>query len=165
MAQRFFITGLPRSRTAWWAVATGAEHEPTALRSVPAILERWRGGISDSGLGMHLPRVLNEAAPKTLVINRPVAAVEASLRWYLGESAAMDWDHLRTRLRALESVLTYEHPLIKRVDYAELNLIEVVRECLDWLEAPEPERLGQLMHMNVQSDLAHNLALVEKRRA
>lgn len=155
----FLITGLPRSRTAWFAaVCTGngsvCYHEPqedpiTLLKTIG----HERIGISDSGAGMRLAEILQAVQPKVLIIDRPIDEVEASMRVYAGEWAAPD---LRERLEALQAALAVTSPLIKRVAYADLGRIEVVRDCLHWLEI-RPLNLEQMMHLNIQSDLSYNL--------
>jgi hypothetical protein len=167
---RFFITGLPRSRTAWFAVVAGARHEPSSTQSVHKLLGHWPDGtgVSDSNLGLHIADVMRLVGPRTLVIERPVGDVEASFVRYVMRSGydlqLMGHGMLYERLGVLEHALRYEHPLIKRVDFSALNDIGTVRECLDWLGVPEPPLLDQLMHMNIQSDFDFNLALVEKQR-
>jgi hypothetical protein len=155
---RFLITGLPRSRTAWWAVVTGALHEPISRRGR---LWPWHDGegFSDSGAAMHLDEILNLLAPRTLIVERPRAEVLASAWAYLAPLKLTDkeafWrllDHASANLDAARS------PLIKRVAYRDLGDIETVRACLDWLGVAEPRHLEQLLHMNIQSDLNWNRA-------
>lgn len=162
MPQPFLITGMPRSRTAWFAVActTAAgicHHEPGRGEFDDAKHLLVNGdGISDSRLGLHLPRILDEIGPRTLVIDRNPDAVMASFARYSDTALAKVRGFAKPRLARLRDALVVDHPLVKRVDLAALDDIDTVRECMDWLGV-EPLNLEQLMHMNIQSDWAHNL--------
>jgi len=162
MPQPFLITGMPRSRTAWFAVActTAAgicHHEPGRGEFDDAKRLLVNGdGISDSRLGLHLARILDEIGPRTLVIDRDPEAVMASFSRYSDTALAKVRGFASRRLDGLRAALAIDHPLVKRVDLAALDDIDTVRECMDWLGV-EPLNLEQLMHMNIQSDWAHNL--------
>jgi hypothetical protein len=169
-SERFLITGLPRSRTAWWAVVSGAEHEPIAHNGG---LNGWgwrkEGGISDSYAAFALHALLATYEMPTLIVERPVADVSQSLWRYLGNHENhVDVRMVTSMLAAWKDTLDAETPyaaLIKRVRFKDLNDIAVVRECLDWLGVNEPPHLEQLMHFNIQSDLAFNLALLREKAA
>jgi len=95
MPNRFFITGLPRSRTAWMASFMTAGkavclHEPRNWEHLwlenayfpvngktPGKISHI--GISDSGLGFQLQNIIDTYAPRVLIIDRPIDEVEASL--------------------------------------------------------------------------------------
>ncbi len=162
MPQPFLITGMPRSRTAWFAVActTAAgicHHEPGRGEFDDAKRLLVNGdGISDSRLGLHLARILDEIGPRTLVIDRNPDAVMASFARYSDTALAKVRGFASRRLDGLRAALAIDHPLVKRVDLAALDDIDTVRECMDWLGV-EPLNLEQLMHINIQSDWAHNL--------
>lgn len=147
----FLITGLPRSRTAWMAVVSGALHEPERL-PLP-----WEGGVSDHGLSLRLAEILETVQPRTLIIERPIHEVARSLKAYVGNSLDLDLTRLCQGLIAMKAAMDIDHPLIKRVAFHDLNDISVVRDCLAWLGAPEPPNLPQLQHMVIQSDLGHNI--------
>jgi len=156
----FLITGLPRSRTAWMAVAASNElsvciHEP--LRYV----ERWQHvfetvwgmsgfryvGASDHGLGFHLPEIFRRLTPRTLIIERPIAEVEASLA-RIGIPGSNFCDLL------MEALNGFDHPLIMRVPYADLADTEVVGRCLAHLMPFNPvsaARIEALQKMNIQA--------------
>jgi hypothetical protein len=155
---------LPRSRTAWFAVACDCLHEPTAGDPALAadLWARGERGISDSGLSRHLPWLLDKVGPRALAIRRPRDQVLASFRRYIGERAELDWHNLELRLAHAEDVMdgVRDHPLVRVLDYAELTLPKV-GSAIHWLTGVWPDRLAQLMHMNVQSDLAWNLAMAE----
>lgn len=160
----FFITGLPRSRTAWLAVVatTGAaicHHEPRSGDFASA-RDLWASGdgvgISDAGLGLHLSRILAEIGPRVLIVDRDPDAVLASFERFapdlVGEPAA-----LRFRLAQLQAALAIEHPLIRRVSFDALHDQQTVADAMSWLGVA-PLNLPQMMHLNVQSDLGHTLA-------
>ena len=156
---RFLITGLPRSRTAWFAVATGALHEPFSREGF-SFFPKWAdGGISDSGAGSVLGAIIHDFKPRTLVIDRPMGEVVISLRDY-----GVWFDGAEGLLGRLYQALQYDHPLIKRVAYDDLRDHRVMEGCMDWLGVKVPN-LHQLMHMNIQSDLAWNLNLLRERAA
>lgn len=151
----WFVTGLPRSRTAWFAMVAGGLHEPRIMPSP------WTGGVCDSGLGLYLPGILESVKPRTLIIERPMEEVMKSLHRYV-QPVAMDWDTVREQLTLLSKALQFEHLLIKRVAFKDLDSLEAVRSCLDWLEIEEPRHLEQSLHMVVNSSLHYNLSLLAK---
>ena len=168
MSTPFFITGLPRSRTAWFSVATSTpesvcHHEPTAwLSDWPELVRLWTEskfryvGISDSGLGMLLPSILDELRPRTLIIRRSVDQVETSLNQF-----GISSPRLRRRLEALQDMLRiYEdHPLVRVIPYEELDYW-AVSDAIDWLTPGTSQpMLHQLMHLNIQSDLGYNVEM------
>ncbi len=180
MTGKFLITGLPRSRTAWLAVAATranviCHHEPSAWLKDPDDLTRlWNEpnhvvGISDSALGIILPELLQAHGPRTLIVKRSPEAVRSSVAAYLaaGGLSVADAD-LSRRLARLGSVLASceNSPLVRVVEFESLRHIETVKSVLSWLTpgAPLPGLLGQLMHMNVQSDLDYNLAAATTSR-
>ena len=73
----------------------------------------------------------------------------------------MDQAKLVHRLRWLERQLAAvaHHPLVKTVDYQELNSVEVVKDCIHWLtpSVRPPADLDQLMHLNIQADLGYSV--------
>lgn len=158
MKDRFFITGLPRSRTAWFAVACCVAgrhcvHEPLGVDSFLDNL-----GISDSGMGLSIEFILNQYGPRTLIIERSLEGVVESLTAYFGGHLPIPHEAGERRLAALQEALQYQHPLIKRVAYADLHSTKVLESCFEWLKVPIPPGLEQLKHMNIQSDLGYNLA-------
>ena len=160
----YLITGLPRSRTAWMAAAATIEgrsychHEPLRwldqwddLFSVI-----WNGrtsleylGVSDHGYGFFLPQIMDRRAPRTLIIERPVAEVEASLRALGLEPGNF--------CELLAQSLAYQHPRIRRVGYADLANTGVVVNCLEWLMPGlriNAARIEQMQAENIQADTA-----------
>jgi len=167
MSGRFMITGLPRSRTAWFAVATGALHEPIARDGLEAFAPDWepRVGVSDSAAGIWLPRIIAEFEPQVLVVERPFEDVVTSLDRYVAVTHRLDWRRVSVALKALEATLAYDHPSILRVRYDDLCHIETLYECFAWLRVNPPTNLDQLMHMHIESSLAWNLAKLAEKAA
>jgi hypothetical protein len=104
-------------------------------------------GASDHGLGFHLPAIMARIAPRTLVINRPVEEVNASLA-RLGLPASNICELLAEVLAACH------HPNIMRVRYADLASSDVVMRCLLHL-MPEAKlswsRIRTLQRLNIQA--------------
>jgi hypothetical protein len=160
VSEPFLITGLPRSRTAWMAeVATFGRavcfHEPMArLERWSEIFALWGAqsgacfvGIADHGLGFFLPEIMRRAAPRTLIIERPIEEVEASLD-LIGVPGS------RLFLELLSKALAYPHPRIGRVPYASLSDSNVVRYCLQWLMPGAPidiDRIAAMQRENIQA--------------
>jgi hypothetical protein len=162
----FLITGLPRSRTAWMAAAALNDvsicvHEP--LRSA----ERWEDvfttvwnmsgfrylGVSDHGMGFHLPEIMNRLAPQTLIIQRPIREVEASLR----RLRLPDSNICELLQGVLDSV---HHHAIMRVAYDDLCNTATVARCLRHLMPDASiswDRIRNLQRLNIQ---AHDIGAV-----
>lgn len=158
MSSRFFITGLPRSRTAWMSAFmsvgnSACEHEPRKWR------EWWADngvkshiGIADSGLGFQLPSILKEYAPRTLIIDRPPEEVQVSLdRLCIGVPRTNFVEILH---KALEYVPASS--LVMRVPYHMLNDLRTMQKCFWHLVPGEPFDEGRYREMckqNIQADL------------
>jgi hypothetical protein len=160
VTEPFLITGLPRSRTAWMAVAALNDqsicwHEPLAwLKQWEGALDLWRSsahryvGISDSALGFHLPEIIARASPRVLVIERDIAEVKAS-----GAALGIGPSNYLTLLKA---ALVIDHPLIVRVPYDALTDDRVVASCLRHLMPRADihmDRIKVLQRMNIQTDM------------
>lgn len=172
MNRKFLITGLPRSRTAWFSVAMRGKHsyclhEPTAdAQSYDDLLDMWSHpnweyqGVSDSALGYWLPRIMRDLEPKVLIVERPVDEVIASLERMVGYSVA-DW---RPRIADLKAQLdgVGSHPLIKRVDYRLLREPAVMMDCAEWLVPGHGPQALSLQHMNIQQELCHSQAVARR---
>jgi hypothetical protein len=179
MSVPFFVTGLPRSRTAWFAVATSTAkatcwHEPgPMLPDFDALRSLWLDpsmgvaiGVSDSSLAPMMGRILREIKPRTLLIQRPKHEALASFSAYMkGSGVAINWQAVAEHAdRSVAETSTYgKHPLVKKVEFDALNDLTTMRECLNWLLPDEafPD-LSQLMRMNIQSDLAYNIEAAGK---
>lgn len=171
MAGRFLITGFPRSRTAWFAVASTTPtsvcfHEPLhRLQSFAELREFWAPkfgvdiGISDSGLAPQLPRILAELQPRILIVERPAEDALASFKRY-AHAAGLRFDeaHCRHFLRAAVAGIAAAkgNPLVKAVDYVALDDYNVVRECMEWIlpDTDLPD-LRTLMNFNIQVAAQH----------
>lgn len=164
MTGKFFITSLPRSRTAWWAVAaTTAEsscvHEPlkatSKFRDLQAIWDvagTKHRGVSDSGLSVQLGRILLDIGPKTLIVQRDPRDAMDSLVRYL-PWRPIDYVSLHAHLQQCQAAIDEwkAHPLVKVVPYDALAYEDVVRDCFSWI-IPGGGRLfdRELLKMNIQ---------------
>lgn len=166
---RFVVTGFPRSRTAWFAVATGAIHEPISHMGWDQWSEAWPAdvGVSDAAAIFHLPEIIAGFWCPVLIVERPKADVLASFLAYL-EPAKATSAHMAETCRAIldryETHMRFEHALVRRVRYRDLENLATVEACMAHLGV-RPVNLAQLMHMNIQSDLGFNLALLKEKVA
>lgn len=162
MTAPFLITGLPRSRTAWFATLCNTQpdticfHEPVSKSQTwQDSLHVWNSphrfvGISDSSLGFHLPEILESYAPRTLIVRRDEHAVVASLIAQ-GIIAQNFCALLQGRLS-----VSLNHPLVMTVEYDDLSDPEVVVSCLQWLMPDafvDRDKIAELCRMNVQADM------------
>lgn len=158
----FLITGLPRCRTAWMAAVTTGErsichHEPlNQMKHWRDVYDLWGRqereyvGISDSCLGFHLGEILDVEGPRTLIINRPIPDVEASLIAAGLPITTNYCELLSDFIRPFRS-----HPLVMNVTFEALSSIQVVLTCLEHLMPdlePDEERVAELMDVNIQVD-------------
>jgi hypothetical protein len=159
---KFLITGLPRSRTAWWSALCSAAvdnticfHEPCSLaQSWEQSLDVWATpgytnvGIADSSLGFHLEEILAVHRPRTLVIKRPIDEVEKSLA-EVGIKTPGYCQILNERI-----VKTYGYDeRVRWISYTQLEDYEVVKDCLLWLciqTSVDLVKVRQFMDLNVQ---------------
>lgn len=165
MSRPFFITGLPRSRTAWFSVAMRGRksfclHEPTAhAQSFDELKAMWSDdrwehmGVSDSCLGFQLGRIMQDVAPRTLIIERPIDEVIASLSNLLRYEVAT-W---RKEFEGLwQSIEEYRHhPLVHCVAYRDLRNPSVLNQACDWLVGGQGEQALTLQHINIQADMCY----------
>lgn len=173
-ARPFLITGLPRSRTAWFAAVASAcvpgaicYHEPTAsLSDWEDVFELWNRedyewvGISDAGLGFRLPVIMKRIQPQLLIIERAIGEVERSLKAATKLPMNNYCDLLHARL-----VEQKNHPLAHCVAYSDLNERGIVTRCLQWLMPNawvDDLKLCQFMNFNVQTDLDRTFALARE---
>lgn len=112
--------------------------------------EREYVGISDSCLGFHLGEILDVEAPRTLIINRSIPDVEASLA-AAGLPITTNYCELLDEfIRPFRS-----HPLVMNVNFEALSSVRVVLTCLEHLMPnlePDEERVSELMDVNIQVD-------------
>lgn len=163
MGAPFFVTGLPRSRTAWLSVAASLVpgsyciHEPIEdLGHWQDVAALWRSGFServgvaDSSLAYRLGWILDKVGPRTLIVLRDPIEVEASI-------ARLGWG---APGRALCQVLGEEmerhrwHPLVRPVPYHALDRTDVVLDCLQWLMPDaeiDPVSIDRLQRLRVEA--------------
>jgi len=173
MSKPFFITGLPRSRTAWLALAATTDrsicfHEPLArMQEWQDVSHLWANdvyefvAVSDSGLGFHIDHILETSAPRTLIVERPVGEVTASLRAIGIDNPS----YCKALAEYIERVRP--HPLVRYVGFSDLADIKVVAECLRWLMpglGVDMNKLEELSRLNVQADMGLVWKQVEARK-
>jgi hypothetical protein len=165
MAQSFIITGLPRSRTAWFAAVCNTIpeaicwHEPMAWCADWAALQRLLdtsvyqyAGISDSLAGFHLSDLARATAARVLIVQRDPGQVAASLAGlFPGVDVPLFLAVLGGRLKRVGS-----DPSVRVVAYDDLTSARVVCGALRWL-MPEAticaEKVAELNRLNVQADM------------
>lgn len=163
MTQPFLITGLPRSRTAWFSVLTTTEaslcyHEPLfGMSHWTDVYKLWRAGdraytgVSDCCAGFHLKAILAEIAPRTLIVERPIREVEASLAREFPKTKRSNFcELLAEKLNGVPN-----SDLVKRVSFDMLRFPLVVESCWQWLLPDLPFdtlRAVQIMRANIQVD-------------
>ena len=164
--QPFMVTGLPRSRTAWWAVVASTPysvclHEPAkSCATFDELKDLWLSlpvyrGISDSGLAFQMGRIMHEIEPRTLIVERSPADVLKSFRRYWGEP--FDESRVETMLHDAAAILAdfHSHPLVKVVKFEALNDYDTAQECFRWLMPGNPHPMREdLFHMRVNVDRA-----------
>lgn len=176
MSERFLITGLPRSRTAWFAALASAlpgaicHHEAisyphiTSWQQAALLWEREMDGyigISDSSFGFHLPEIMTRWAPRVLVVQRNWQDVVAACERLGLVNAAGYCEALVPKLLAVQG-----NPSVRFVEFADLVDDEVVRSCLWWLMpgVSIPMDLIRIyQRFNVQADLAQVMAAVRTK--
>lgn len=176
MSEPFFITGLPRSRTAWWSVAASTQistchHEPLSrTREFADLLPYWNmpgfryAGIADSALVPQLERILVQVQPRTLIVRRDPKEVVRSFSRYMN-GHTMDLVKTRDYVSGHAKIMArfFEHPLVKVVEFEALRDIAIVKSCFDWLMPGWGYIFREeLMHMNVQVDPAFIVAEIQK---
>lgn len=166
VSRRFFITGLPRSRTAWLAVLCSGDtticlHDPIGQMSALEDLDiLWQPGsyqykgIADPGLGFFASKILERYAPRTLVIERPIKDVENAI-------AAMGLPRTNyCDLLGAELAKVRNHPLVMRVPFASLDSKRVVSKIF-WHLMPgmtfHEERYDLLAKMRIETSLPQAL--------
>lgn len=168
--QPFFVTGLPRSGTAWLAnlFTTNKSicyHEP--VKPIEMLLARNPGrrvGVSDSSLVRRFDQVSREwPLARWLVVIRQPAEVVQSLLDNLDPFFVGHEDRVREEIgQDMERlVLLMKLPNVATLDYRFLQETEVMRQAWKWL-LPEvkfdEERFEVLHGLNVQQDFKRALA-------
>lgn len=157
---RFLITGLPRSRTAWMAALCNTipdvrcVHEPCARAPTwRKALDAWDRpqapcvGIADPTLSLHLEAIIAEYEPRVLWIDRLPLDVEASLR-RLGYERTNIIDLIIWKMEKC-----WGSSSLKIVTFDALRYNMVVQECLDFLVPGRKTDFGvieQFQRLNIQ---------------
>jgi hypothetical protein len=169
MSNPFWITGLPRSRTAWFAVAmrgprSSCAHELTATcQSLVELKSRWLYGSaaeyrgnSDSACGLNIERIMADIRPRTLIIRRPIGEVMDSLSRFMG----YDLKPIAGQMERLDDALDFKHALIKAVAYKDLTDRECLSNAVEWLVPCQVNNALSLMTFNIQAERDYALALM-----
>lgn len=157
---RFFITGTPRSRTAWLAAvfSTGPAlcyHEPT--RELHELCQRHGGrsvGVSSPSFVLRF-RALRADYPRTpwLYVERDpqeaLASLLVFLRPHFGAASAQAPEVIEAGLNALmarhqeEAQVLKAHPMVKVVRYEDLDNTAAAAEIWQHLLPDEPADLAR----------------------
>lgn len=129
-AKPFFITGLPRSRTAWMSVFTTTGdsicyHEPiTKIHEIEDLKGIFSSdyykyvGVSDSGLGFHLKWILENIKAPTVIIDRDIDECNSELeKLSKGRLPKTNFCELLHK----ELVSFKDHPLVMWVPFKEMK--------------------------------------------
>lgn len=175
----FLVTGLPRSRTAWWSVVASGPlstclHEPVKdCQSYADFRELWLGmqmpfaGVSDSALGVQLGRILDDVKPRTLIVERDTDEAIRSFGDYM-DGVPIDREAAAKLFRKLAAELRrhHQHELVKVVPFAALNIFDVAKECYEWLMPGNPWAMREdLFQMRVNVKRSHVLESVKKEHS
>ncbi len=163
MRPNFLVTGLPRSRTAWFAeFLPDCVHEPIVdfdeIADIRKTYEVYKG-ISDSGLGFWLDWILREVKPRTLIIERDIGEVEASLM-------AMGTNLPNTNfceLLKVELEKFRHHPLVMWVpfEYLDRNMAKIWFHLLPGIPFDE-ERFDIMRQKVVEVDVKEVMKTIRK---
>lgn len=151
----FAVTGLARSRTAWWAAflsdaGISCEHEPS--RNVFAPSDYLRSirpgkvsGIADTCFWL-LGKEANKYAGRILIVHRDPDAVSRSVADAFG--AIVDFSSVAERLYDVEGM---------HVDFDDLEDPRVVADCYEYLTGKRPDdgRLDLFCGLNIQTTRGH----------
>jgi hypothetical protein len=143
-------------------------HEPLKhLNAWTEIGDIWRDdeyhefvGLSDHALGFHLGRILDQWAPRTLIVNRSREEIVRSLQ-DLGVGGEREQISRFIALLAERMAPFVEHPLVRTVSFSSLSDEAIVLGCLDHL-MPGCEidlaKFRETSRLNVQAHLPDVLA-------
>lgn len=159
-AQKFFITSLPRSRTAWLSTffSTGSAlcmHEPTVgmsdISELPPVFESdfyKYVGVCDSGMGFFAEWILENIKPRTLVVERHPDEVYASMVQMGLKSTKAQIQYLANELKKVR-----EHPLVMWVPFDALNMRRVMQKIF-WHLMPghafDEARYDEMSKFNIE---------------
>lgn len=165
--QPFYVTGLPRSRTAWLSALLSdgvdlmCQHEMLArvkLGSIPDIIAALRrpmtpySGVSDSGLAWLWPDLPALLPGPILVIDRDPVQVTSSLSDYGDVPFEVQWPVVEAMSEALNAFrLRYiDTTLVVPFDEIDQNVDRIVRHLAPAAQEPNPVRLEELSRMLVE---------------
>lgn len=165
MFKPFYITGLPRSRTAWLSVAfsdyqrVSCLHEPLARTEpdqISDLLAAQRtpfAGLSDSGLAIAAPDLPDILPGPIVIIWRDPEEVIRSLSQYLGGSEEVHAGGVALMSTTLVQFASrYEH---LGVDFNDLSSTDTMRQVWAYLLPDVPfhrRRIEQLQKMRIEPD-------------
>jgi len=156
----YLITGLPRSRTAWFAEFMGCPHEPIVrmnnISDIDEFFEK-NEGCSDFGMGFWLGYILEKIKPRVLVIERPIEDVKKSLK-----SLNLDIPDTNFCELLADNISQYRaNELVKVVHFDDLNNTDVMESIFYHLRPDEKfdkERFLALRDTIIEAD-CNNLSI------
>lgn len=169
----FYVTGLPRSRTAWLSVAlsdytrVACLHEPLAWldeytpEALLKLLDATRcptAGVADSGLPVVAPDLPSLLPGPVLIVWRDPEQVITSLARYLGGDESVHAGGVAAMHARLDGFRhRYEHMTVR---FEDLGSLEVMRSVWQHLIPHLPfqrRRIESLMRMRIDVDPARLL--------
>lgn len=177
----FYITGLPRSRTAWLAVAmsdwrvSACLHEPLVradyrddgsleIQSLTRMFVRTHCpyvGLSDSGLSVMAPDLPEIAPGPILVVRRDPEEVVDSLTRYLGGERDVHAGGVALMQQALDAFVVRHAALVKVVEFDALGSTDIMRQIWHHLLPSEIKfqrrRVESLQPLRIDPDPARVL--------
>lgn len=172
-SQPFLITGMPRGRQAWLSVlcTTGRSlcyYDPSVrfsqiedLRSLYDSEFYKFVGVADTAMSFFLPWILENIRPRTLIIDRDPAEVEASHE-RIGNLSS------NAPTLAHAAILPFkEHPLVMWVPFEALSRKRVIQRIFWHLMPGEPfdeTRYEELARLHIGIDLKDQVAEVQRRK-
>lgn len=118
-------------------------------------------GISDAAMGFRLGEILEEVAPRTLVILRPLDQIAQSMTAVGLGDPTLYCEYLIERLKPHLS-----HPLVRCLSFDSLRDNNIVRDCLDHLlpgTEADATKIGLMQGLNVQADVHSVLEGIMRR--
>ncbi len=170
-AQRFFITGLPRSRTAWLSTffSTGnaiCYHETIGMSDITELPSKFESdfykyvGVCESSLGFFMEWILDNIKPKTMIVERDPNEVYASLVQMGVKSTRSQLQYLADELKKFR-----DHPLVMWVPFEALNVKRVVQRSF-WHLMPghafDETRYDEMSKFNIEVIAARAFEDVKK---
>ena len=119
--------------------------------------EAWRtsdyteAGVSDSGLGLHIDRVIAEVNPKVLIVERRFSDVLRSFENYMS-GVPIDINAAVNYLTKLHTALAKpKGKRIRRIPFDDLNDLDKLSSAMQWLvPCADFSHLSDLMEVNIQ---------------